>query len=122
MANDGATLYKRGSAAAGEQPNGIAAQYQKTAVDGAASTAIQGIATNAQQTLGGPVLNIIGHVQPGGAGSPLINATIQNATDLVANTNPLGNTLPSTSGVGLVPVVNSAQLTSNGLSLNPDHE
>ncbi|MGA2886144.1 MAG: hypothetical protein ABSE80_13500 [Halobacteriota archaeon] len=122
MSLDGATLYRRGSAEPGEQPNGIAAQYQLSAVKGLASTAIHGIATNAQQTLGGPVLNITGHVQPGGAGKPLIEARIQDATDLVCNNGPLGNTLPSTAGEGLVPVQNTAQDPTAGLSLSPQHE
>jgi len=68
------------------------------------------------------VLNITGHVQPGGAGKPLIEARIQDATDLVCNNGPLGNTLPSTAGEGLVPVQNTAQDPTAGLSLSPQHE
>jgi hypothetical protein len=59
----------------------------------------------------------------------LVNGTVQNATDLICNTNPLGNTLPSTASevaAGVVqsgvPAVNAAQVTSAGLSLSPEHE
>jgi len=120
---DGATLVARGSAAAGEQPNPVAAQYQKTATAGLASTAITPLATNKQMVLGGPVMNITGHQQPGNpVAKPLIDGVIQNSTDLLSNTLPLGNTLPSSTGVGLVPTQNPAQAQSAGLSLSPEHE
>ena len=123
MALDGATLVKRGTGAAGEQPNPVAAQYQKTATAGLASTAITPLATNKQMVLGGPVMNITGHQQPGNpVAKPLIDGVIQNATDLLANESPLGNTLPSSTGVGLVPTQNPAQAQSAGLSLSPEHE
>jgi len=121
---DGATLVARGSAAAGEQPNPVAARYQLSAVDGLASTAIVPAATNRQATLGGPVLNITGHVQPGGTGVPLVDGTIQNATDTVCNSNPLGNTLASSSRPTTLgdPIVNPAQVETAGLSLAPQTE
>jgi hypothetical protein len=123
MALDGATLVKRGTGAAGEQPNPVAAQYQKTATAGLASTAITPLATNKQMVLGGPVMNITGHQQPGNpVAKPLIDGVIQNSTDLLSNTLPLGNTLPSSTGVGLVPTQNPAQAQSAGLSLSPEHE
>ena len=121
---DGATLVARGSAQAGEQPNPVAAQYQKTATAGLASTAITPLSTNGKQmVLGGPVVHISGHQQPGNpTPKPLIDGVIQNATDLLANESPLGNTLPSSTGVGLVPTQNPAQEESAGLSLAPQHE
>ena len=123
MALDGATLVARGSGDAGEQPNPVAAQYQKTATAGLASTAITPLATNKQMVLGGPVMNITGHQQPGNpVAKPLIDGVIQNSTDLLSNTLPLGNTLPSSTGVGLVPTQNPAQAQSAGLSLSPEHE
>ena len=123
MSLDGATLVKRGTGAAGEQPNPVAAQYQLSAVDGLASTAITPLATNKQMVLGGPVMNITGHQQPGNpVAKPLIDGVIQNSTDLLSNTLPLGNTLPSSTGVGLVPTQNPAQAQSAGLSLSPEHE
>jgi hypothetical protein len=73
--------------------------------------------------LGGPVMNITGHQQPGNpVAKPLIDGVIQNSTDLLSNTLPLGNTLPSSTGVGLVPTQNPAQAQSAGLSLSPEHE
>jgi len=125
MALDGATLVKRGTGAAGEQPNPVAAQYQKTATAGLASTAITPLATNKQMVLGGPVMNITGHQQPGNpVAKPLIDGVIQNATDLLANESPLGNTLPSSNQPTTqgVPVQNVAQAQSAGLSLSPEHE
>ena len=123
MSLDGATLVKRGTGAAGEQPNPVAEQYQLSAVDGLASTAITPLATNKQMVLGGPVMNITGHQQPGNpVAKPLIDGVIQNSTDLLSNTLPLGNTLPSSTGVGLVPTQNPAQAQSAGLSLSPEHE
>ena len=124
MALDGAVLVARGSGDPGEQPNPVIAQYQVSAVDGLASTAITPLSTNGKQmVLGGPVVHISGHQQPGNpTPKPLIEGVIQNATDLLANESPLGNTLPSSTGVGLVPTQNSAQAQSAGLSLSPEHE
>ena len=112
MANDGATLVRRGSSQPGEQPNGISAQYQVSGVLGSASTAVHGYDSG----------NIIGHVQPGGAGEKLVQSRIQDATDLICNSLPLGNTLTSTAGVGLIPIVNPAQTEAAGLSLAPQTE
>jgi hypothetical protein len=124
MALDGAVLVARGSGDPGEQPNPVIAQYQVSAVDGLASTAITPLSTNGKQmVLGGPVVHISGHQQPGNpTPKPLIEGVIQNATDLLANESPLGNTLPSSTGVGLVPTQNPAQAQSAGLSLSPEHE
>ena len=125
MSLDGAVLYARGSAQAGEQPNPVAAQYQKTAVDGAASTAITPLSTDGKQmVLGGPVVHITGHVQPGGAGTTLIDGTVQNATDLVSNISPLGDTLTSSNRPTTLgdPIVNPAQVETAGLSLAPQTE
>jgi hypothetical protein len=127
MALDGATLVARGSSAAGEQPNGIAAQYQLSGTNSAA--VIHPPDTFSQVTAGGPVLHIIGTVPPGKPGLVQRSGVIQNATDLICNSNPLGNTLTSTAsqvtpgldGSG-VPTVNPAQLASAGLSLAPEHE
>jgi hypothetical protein len=120
MANDGATLVKRGSGQSGEQPNGMVKQYMKAGTTDTTPTNTIGPYDSG---------TILGTVPPGKPGLKLVNGTVQNATDLIANSNPLGNTLPSTGSevvTGVVqsgvPAVNSAQLTSNGLSLNPDHE
>lgn len=117
MANDGALLVKRGNGTSGEQPNGIAAQYQLSGTAGLASTSITPYDSG----------TILGTVPPGKAGIKLVSGVIQNATDLICNSNPLGNTLTSTAGIGangepLIPVVNPAQLASAGLSLSPEHE
>ena len=124
MALDTAVLYARGSAQPGEQSNPVVAQYEVSAVKGLASTAIHGLDTSKQATLGGPVLNIIGHVQPGGTGVTLTRSVIQNATDLVANSQPLGNTLASSSRPTTLgdPIVNPAQSVTAGLSLSPETE
>lgn len=110
MSNNGATLVKRGTGAAGEQPNGIVAQYQLTGKNASATVGPYDSGT------------ILGSPRPGQAAAKLVSGVIQNATDLICNVNPLGNTLPSTAGSGKVPTVNPAQATSAGLSLNPDHE
>ena len=124
MALDGAVLYARGSAQAGEQPNPVVAQYQKTAIDGAASTAIHGLDTSKQVTLGGPVLTILGTTPPGKSGITLTRSVIQNSTDLVCNSNPLGNTLASSNRPTTLgdPIVNPAQSEAVGLSLSPETE
>ena len=126
MALDGAVLVARGSGDPGEQPNPVIAQYQVSAVDGLASTAITPLSTNGKQmVLGGPVVHISGHQQPGNpTPKPLIEGVIQNATDLLANESPLGNTLPSSNQPTTqgVPVQNVAQAQSAGLSLSPEHE
>lgn len=127
MANDGALLVARGSAASGEQPNGIAQQYQKAAIT--AVTNIHPTDTSMQVTLGGPVLTVIGTVPPGRPGITQISGVIQRATDLISNQLPLGNTLTSTASQGVPPVStgnppteNAAQHASVGLSLAPNHE
>jgi hypothetical protein len=117
MANDGGVLVARGTGASGEQPNGIVAQYQ--------------LAGTQTGTTIGPYDSgtILGTVPPGKPGLKQVNGTVQCATDLICNTNPLGNTLPSTASevvAGVVqsgvPAVNAAQVTSAGLSLSPEHE
>jgi CO dehydrogenase/acetyl-CoA synthase alpha subunit len=124
MSLDGANLVKRGSAAAGEQATPVIAQYQVSAVKGLASTAIHPADYSQQVILNGPVMNITGHVQPGGTGVPLVDGTIQNATDTVCNSNPLGNTLASSSRPTTLgdPIVNPAQVETAGLSLAPQTE
>lgn len=110
MSNNGATLVARGTAAAGEQKNGRSNTYQLNGTNGSATVTAYDSG------------HISGHVQPGGIATKLVSGVVQRATDLIANTGPLGNTLPSTAGVGLVPTVNAAQQTSQGLSLAPEHE
>jgi hypothetical protein len=67
--------------------------------------------------------NILGTVPPGKAGIKLIDGTVQNATDLTTDgTAGVANWLACTSGVGVDPTVNSAQIESNGLSLAPQTE
>jgi hypothetical protein len=112
MALNGATLVKRGTGAAGEQPNGIAAQYQLAGTKGLASTAIMPYDSG----------NIMGHVNPGKPAAKLVNGTIQNATDLICNNQPLGNTLPAVTGSGLVASENPVQTQTAGLSLAASHE
>jgi len=108
----GATLVARGSAASGEQPNGRAKQYQLNGTNAAASVHPYDSGT------------ILGTVPPGKPGIKLIDGTIQNATDLLANTLPLGNTLPSSNRPTAQgdPQVNAAQVESAGLSLAPQTE
>jgi CO dehydrogenase/acetyl-CoA synthase alpha subunit len=124
MALDGATLVARGSGDAGEQPNPVAAQYQKTATAGLASTAIHPADYSQQVTLGGPVMNVIGTVPPGKTGITLVKGVIQNSTDLISNNQPLGNTLPSSNRPTATgdPVENVAQQAAAGLSLAANHE
>jgi hypothetical protein len=111
MANNGALLISRATVNAGAQVAGIAAQYQKQGTVGTTAN-IKGYDSG----------NILGTVPPGKPGIKLVDGTIQNATKLVCNNSPLGNTLPSTAGKGLVPTVNVAQAASAGLSLAPEHE
>ena len=70
--------------------------------------------------------NILGTVPPGKAGIKLVDGTIQNATALTADSSAgvVGNALlcsnrPTAQGD---PVVNSAQIASNGLSISPQTE
>jgi hypothetical protein len=67
---------------------------------------------------------ILGTVPPGKPGIKLVDGTIQHATNLVCNNNPLGNTLPSSNQpqVDGDPQVNAAQVYSAGLSLAPQTE
>ena len=131
MALDGASLEARGVNSSGTVPtaganaNGIVKQYQKAGTtDATAVDTIGPTDSYSRITLGGPVMHIIGTVPPGQPGIRQISGTIQRATNLISNTLPLGNTLPSsdqptTSGD---PIVNAAQLASAGLSLAPQHE
>jgi len=66
---------------------------------------------------------ILGTVPPGKAGIKLLDGTVQNAADLTVghNSEPL-NFLQSSTGTGLTPTVNAAQLASAGLSLSPQTE
>jgi len=114
MALDGAILYQRGTNQPGQQPNGRSAQYQLSGKNGLASTQITPYDS-------GSIVAVHG---PGKAPGKLVNGTIQNATDLVCNSSPLGNTLTSSNqptSLG-VPIVNPAQAASAGLSLSPEHE
>jgi hypothetical protein len=69
---------------------------------------------------------ILGTVPPGKAGIKQIDGTIQNSTDpIVAGqlaTNQADNFLSSSTGVGLVPTVNAAQVASAGKSMSPQTE
>jgi hypothetical protein len=91
---------------------GVAAQSGKVAYD---STQILPAAAAS---------TIIGTVPPGKAGIRLTSPVIQNATVLTTDGTAglTGNALLPTSGVGVVPTVNSAQAASAGLSLSPEHE
>jgi len=120
MANDGGVLVARGTAHSGEQPNGMSKQYQKAGTSDTGPTNTIGPYDSG---------TILGTVPPGKAGLKLVDGTVQNATDLICNTSPLGNTLPSTASkvvVGTVqtgvPEVNAAQVESAGLSLAPQTE
>lgn len=68
--------------------------------------------------------NILGTVPPGKPGLKLVSGVIQNATALTVDgtAGVTGNALLPTSGVGVTPTVNPAQLASAGLSLAPEHE
>jgi len=109
--NDGALLISRTTANAGAQVAGEAAQYQKSGVVGNSA--------NIHPYDSGTIL---GTVPPGQPGIKLVDGTVQHATKLVCNNQPLGNTLTSTTGVGLIPTVNPAQVASAGLSLSPQTE
>lgn len=107
-----AVLQARGAAASGQQPNGIVQQYQLAGT--VASTTITPYDSG----------TILGTVPPGKAGIKLVSGVIQRATDLICDSTAgvTGNALVVTSGVGVVPTVNPAQLASAGLSLAPEHE
>lgn len=112
MSLDGATLYARGSGQSGEQPNGKAEQYQKAGTT---------TGTNIHPYDSG---NILGTVPPGKPGIKLTDGTVQRASDLLANNQPLGNTLTSSNRPTTLgdPLVNVAQAASAGLSLAPQTE
>ena len=129
MANDGATLEARGvnSSGTGRAANftgdttelGMVKQYQKAGTTDTSSTNTIGPYDSG---------TILGTVPPGKSGLKLVSGVIQNATNMICNDSPLGNTLPSTAsevtstvGTG-VPAVNTAQDPANGLSLSPEHE
>ena len=122
MSLDGATLVARGSAVAGEQANGIAQQYEKAGIT--AGTDIHPTDNSKQVILNGPVMTVIGTVPPGKAGITQIRGVIQQATDLICNNLPLGNTLPSSNQptVQGIPIENAAQAVTAGLSLAANHE
>ena len=122
MSLDGATLVARGSAVAGEQANGIAQQYELAGT--VAVTNIPPTDNSMQVILNGPVMNVIGTVPPGKPGVTQIKGVIQRATDLICNTLPLGNTLPSSNQPTVlgVPIENAAQSVTAGLSLAANHE
>jgi hypothetical protein len=131
MSLDGASLEARGVNSSGTVPvaganaNGRVKQYQKAATTDTNSVDTIGPADSFSQiVIGGPTMHVIGTVPPGKAGIRQISGAIQRATNLVSNTGPLGNTLPSSNQpqVDGDPIVNSAQLDSAKLSLSPQHE
>ena len=94
---------------------GITQQYQLSGKQSATITPANGLGAG-----------IIGTVPPGKAGIVQIDNTIQNSTDpLVIGqlaTNQADNFVASTTGAGLVPTVNAAQLQSAGKSMSPQTE
>jgi hypothetical protein len=93
---------------------GITRQYQVSGVLGTGTVAPFDSGT------------ILGTVPPGQPGIKLIDGTIQRSTDPLVSgqlaTNQADNFAASTTGVGLVPTVNPAQVASAGKSLSPQHE
>jgi hypothetical protein len=112
MSLDGALLISRKTANAAAQTAGDVTQYglEGTKVGAAIGPYDSG--------------TILGTVPPGKPGIKLVDGTIQHATKLVCNNNPLGNTLPSSNQpqVDGDPQVNAAQVYSAGLSLAPQTE
>ena len=100
----GAALYAVGSGQSGQNTQGVVAQYQADAIVGTSE-----LSSTSIQPSGGPTGvtgydsgNITGHVQPGGAGSKLVDGTIQRASSLIcdATAGNVGNALVSTKGQG----------------------
>jgi hypothetical protein len=122
-----AILKPAGDQTAGVQPKGITQQYQlsATAANKTTSTDIHPADTSMQVTLGGPVLNIIGTVPPGKPGIRQVSGVIQRAAAAIlcdSTSGVIGNSLISTTGTGLVPAVNPAQLDTAALSNAPQTE
>lgn len=64
---------------------------------------------------------IIGHVQPGGNGEPLVRGVVQRAQAELLCDGTI-NALTSTSGVGVTPTKPAGCTTADGLSLDQNHE
>ena len=102
-----ATIYAAGSGQSGQQTKGVAAQYQLDGTNGNAE-----LSSTSIQPGGGPSGvtpydsgNILGHIQPGGAGKKLVDGTIQRSVSLIADSTAgvVGNAIQPTAGVGLIP-------------------
>ena len=69
---------------------------------------------------------VLGTVPPGKAGVKLISGVIQDSTDPIVSgqlaNNQSDNFMGATTGVGLIPTVNPAQLASAGKSMAPETE
>jgi hypothetical protein len=107
------------NAAGTTSQKGATAQYQK-------SGTVAGAYDSTQITPAAAAATIIGTVPPGKAGIRLTSPVIQNSTDPLVSgqlaNNQADNFLASTTGSGLTPTVNAAQLASAGKSLAPEHE
>jgi hypothetical protein len=124
MAITGANLFAAGASQPGQQVRGISAQYQLDATDGIAELSSTSINPG-----GGPSGihpydsgNILGHVQPGGAGEKLVNGTVQRSSQLIANNSVEGNMLVPVSGQGQLPVLPAVYGAAAGLSQRPQGE
>jgi hypothetical protein len=111
-----AILKPAGDQTAGVQPKGVTQQYQLSA-----TVANKNTSTDIHPYDSGTIL---GTVPPGKPGIKLVSGVIQRSSQLLVDgtAGVIGNTLTSTTGVGLTPTVNPGQLDSAGLSLAPQTE
>jgi hypothetical protein len=111
-----AILEPAGSGVAGTQTQGVTKQYQASAT-GSSDSGVETITPYDSGT-------ILGHVQPGGTGSKLVNGTVQRASQIKADgtAGVVGNALVCTSGVGVVPTPPAGSTQTDGLSQYAAHE
>jgi hypothetical protein len=122
-----ANLYAAGSGQAGQQVQGVVAQYQLDGINGTSELSATSINPS-----GGPSGvtpydsgTILGTVPPGKAGLKLVDGTVQRASQLLADgtAGVVGNALVSTfSSLNTDPTPSPGSQPADGLSQAPNRE
>lgn len=121
-----ANLYAAGSGQAGQQVQGVVAQYQLDGTNGTSELSATSINPSGGPTGVTPYDSgtILGTVPPGKAGLKLVDGTVQRAASIISDSTPgvVGNALQPTAGVGLTPTPPTGSNPADGLSQAPNRE
>ena len=122
-----ANLYAVGSGQAGQQVQGVVAQYQLDGINGTSELSATSINPS-----GGPSGvtpydsgTILGTVPPGKPGLKLVDGTVQRASSIIADSTAgaVGNALtPTFSSLNTDPVAPTGAKKADGLSASPSRE